>query len=247
MSETSWDWAALIVVVILFAGLALLSRKTKVNFSWRVIIATVLGILVGVGFSGHTTYVGAFGNVWSEVISALVVPLLLFSIIASISRIGGSGRLKNISVKTIVLLMVNTFTAAVIALVLGLLFQVGKGFNQALPKGTKSHEVPGVLDTLVGLFPSNLAENWAQNQVIPVVIFAILLAVSLNKAASTPRGEQSVAPFKAFVEAGNVVLSKATQIVVGFTPYAVLSLIAAAIGRSNLKSLLPLLAVLLVA
>lgn len=247
MSETSWDWAALIVVVILFAGLALLSRKTKVNFSWRVIIATVLGILVGVGFSGHTTYAGAFGNVWSEVISALVVPLLLFSIIASISRIGGSGRLKNISLKTIVLLLVNTFTAAVIALILGLLFQVGKGFNQALPKGAKPHEVPGVLDTLVGLFPSNLAENWAQNQVIPVVIFAILLAVSLNKVASTPRGEQSVAPFKAFVEAGNVVLSKATQIVIGFTPYAVLSLIAAAIGRSNLKSLLPLLAVLLVA
>ncbi len=247
MSETSWDWAALIVVVVLFAGLALLSKKTKVNFSWRVIIATVLGIIVGVGFSGHTAYVGAFGAIWSKVISAIVVPLLLFSIVASIGRIGGAGRLKNISLKTIVLLLVNTFTAAVIALVLGLLFQVGKGFDQALPKGVKPREVPGVVDTLVGLFPSNLADNWANNQVVPIVIFAILLAVSMNKAASTPRGEKSVAPFKAFVEAGNVVLSKATQIIVGFTPYAVLSLIAAAIGNSSLKSLLPLLGVLLVA
>ncbi|WP_241435137.1 cation:dicarboxylate symporter family transporter [Bifidobacterium coryneforme] len=102
MSETSWDWAALIVVVVLFAGLALLSKKTKVNFSWRVIIATVLGIIVGVGFSGHTAYVGAFGAIWSKVISAIVVPLLLFSIVASIGRIGGAGRLKNISLKTIV-------------------------------------------------------------------------------------------------------------------------------------------------
>lgn len=105
MSETSWDWAALIVVVVLFAGLALLSRRTRVNFSWRVIIATVLGILVGVGFSGHTTYVGAFGSAWSQVISAIVVPLLLFSIIASIGRIGGSGRLRSISLKTVVLLL----------------------------------------------------------------------------------------------------------------------------------------------
>lgn len=196
MSETSWDWAALIVVVVLFAGLALLSKKTKVNFSWRVIIATVLGIIVGVGFSGHTAYVGAFGAIWSKVISAIVVPLLLFSIVASIGRIGGAGRLKNISLKTIVLLLVNTFTAAVIALVLGLLFQVGKGFDQALPKGVKPREVPGVVDTLVGLFPSNLADNWANNQVIPIVIFAILLAVSMNKAASTPRGEKSVAPLQ---------------------------------------------------
>lgn len=247
MSGTILDWTALVLVVLFFVGLALLSRKTSVHFSWRVLIATVMGIVVGLAFAGHTRYVGIFGTIWSNLISAIVVPLLLFSIIANLGRLGGEGRLRKISFKTVILLLLNTLTAALIALGLGLAFHLGRGFNQALPEGYKTHQVPGVLDTMIGLFPTNLVENWAHNQVIPVVIFAILLAVSLNKVAATPKGERSVAPFKAFMEAGNLVLSGATQIVVGFTPYAVLSLIAAAVGGSSLKSLLPLLGVLLVA
>ena len=49
------------------------------------------------------------------------------------------------------------------------------------------------------------------------------------------------------MDAGNVVLSKATQIVVGFTPYAVLALIAAAVSNSDVAALLPLVTVLVVA
>ena len=48
------------------------------------------------------------------------------------------------------------------------------------------------------------------------------------------------------MDAGNVVLSS-TQIVVGFTPYAVLALIAAAVSNSDVAALLPLVTVLVVA
>ena len=80
-----------------------------------------------------------------------------------------------------------------------------------------------------------------------MVIFAILVAVAYNSAAKTAKGAAAVKPFKAFVDAGNVVLSKATQIVVGFTPYAVLALIAAAVSNSDVAALLPLVTVLVVA
>ncbi|WEV42036.1 cation:dicarboxylase symporter family transporter [Bifidobacterium sp. ESL0682] len=247
MTETAWEWLALGVTVLLFAGLAFLSVKKKAGFSARVIIATVLGIAMGLIFKGHTTYVAAFGTVWSNAIGAIVVPLLLFSVIASITNLGSSLRLKNIGIKTVVFLLLNTLTASLITLGLALVFGVGKGFNAAMPQHYQAKHVPAVLDTIIGLFPSNLVANWAANQVVPVVIFAILIGLAYNAAASTPKGEAAVKPFKTFVDAGNVVLSKATQIIVGFTPYAVLALIAAAISKSNLVALLPLLLVLVVA
>ena len=247
MSDTALNWTALAVTVVLFAGLGYLSVGKKAGFSARVLIATALGIVVGVAFKGHTDYVAAFGDVWSNAIAAIVVPLLLFSVIASITNLGESIKLRSVGLKTVVFLLINTFTAALITLGLALLFRVGQGFQFTLPTDYKQREVPEVLDTIVALFPTNLVKNWYSNQVVPVVIFAILVAVAYNQAARTAKGSAAVRPFKAFVDAGNVVLSKVTQIVVGFTPYAVLALIAAAVSNSDVAALLPLLTVLVVA
>ncbi|NMM99763.1 sodium:dicarboxylate symporter [Bifidobacterium sp. DSM 109958] len=247
MSDTAWNWTALAVTVVLFAGLGYLSVRKKAGFSARVLIATALGIVVGVAFKEHTDYVAAFGDVWSNAIAAIVVPLLLFSVIASITNLGESLKLRSVGLRTVFYLTLNTFTAALITLGLALLFRVGQGFQFTMPTDYKQREVPEVLDTIVALFPTNLVKNWYSNQVVPVVIFAILVAVAYNQAARTDKGAAAVRPFKAFVDAGNVVLSKATQIVVGFTPYAVLALIAAAVSNSDVAALLPLLTVLVVA
>lgn len=82
-----------------------------------------------------------------------------------------------------------------------------------MPSDYKQHDVPAVLDTIVNLFPHNIADSWANNQVVPIVLFAILTALAYNAAASTDKGCSAVAPFKTFIDAGNVVFSKATQIV----------------------------------
>ena len=152
MSDTAWNWVALGATVVLFAGLAYLSIRKKAGFSVRVLIATVLGIVVGIAFKGHTDYVAAFGSVWSNAIAAIVVPLLLFSVIAAITNLGESLKLRNIGIKTVVFLLINTFTAALITLGLALLFRVGEGFKFTLPTDYQQREVPAVLDTIVALF-----------------------------------------------------------------------------------------------
>lgn len=142
MSDTAWNWVALGATVVLFAGLAYLSIRKKAGFSVRVLIATVLGIVVGIAFKGHTDYVAAFGSVWSNAIAAIVVPLLLFSVIAAITNLGESLKLRNIGIKTVVFLLINTFTAALITLGLALLFRVGEGFKFTLPPTTSSARCP---------------------------------------------------------------------------------------------------------
>lgn len=241
------DWAALAAAVIAFAALWHLKRTRTAGFGLRVIIATALGIALGLVTQGHTQYVGVFGVIWSQVIAALVVPLLLFSVFSSVTNLGDSLRLRGMAVKTVVFLLLNTLTASLLTLGLASAFRIGVGFQFAMPTDYQQREVPGVIDTIINLFPSNLMANWSANQVVPVVLFSLLAAVAYTAVASTDSGRETVKPFKAVIDAGDAVLSKATQIIVGFTPYAVLSLIASAVGDNDILTLLPLLAVLGVA
>ena len=41
-----------------------------------------LGLIVGLVFKGHHTYVAAVGTIYAHVVSAVVIPLLIFSIIS---------------------------------------------------------------------------------------------------------------------------------------------------------------------
>ena len=104
MSDIAYDWIALGVAAILFVILAFLKRKKNAGL----LLATAFGIILGIAFNGHTDYVGAVGSIWSNAITALVVPLLLFSIISSITNLGESMRLKSIGAKTVFFLLLNT-------------------------------------------------------------------------------------------------------------------------------------------
>lgn len=241
MSEAVLEWISLAVGLIFFGGLYFLKKK-HVNFGIRTLVATALGVALGLLFPGHYTYIAAFGTIFSRVISALVVPLLLFSIVASLTNLGDSIRLKAVGLKTVLFLLLNTFIAAIITLGASVFLQVGKGFNYELATDYEAAEVPTVIDTLVSLFPQNLANHWASGQVVPIVIFLILVAVAYNKVAA--KDPEKVEAFKKFIDAGNTVMGKVVSIVISYTPYAVLSLIARQVSRSSLKELLPLLNVL---
>lgn len=242
--DTLLNLGALILAAVFFVFLYYLAKK-KVNFGIRTILAAGLGIVVGLIFGEHYTWVAAVGTIYIHVITAIVIPLLLFSIISSVTSLGSSIRLKAIGGKTVFFLVLNTAIAAAITLVVSVGVGVGKGFEYELATDYEAAEVPSFVDTIVDLFPSNLASNWANGDVVPIVIFALLIAVACN--SLMPEHEKEIEPFKKFIDAGNKVMGKVVNIVVSFTPYAVLSLIARAVGRSSIQDLLPLLSVLVLA
>jgi hypothetical protein len=195
-------------------------------------------------FKENYTYVAFFGNVYTRILSALVIPLLLFSIISSITSMGSSIRLKKVGLKSILFLLLNTFTAATLTLIAAVGLGIGNGFQYEAVTNYEASEVPSLVDTLLGLFPNNIISHWSNGEVVPIVTFALIVAIAYNTLAAH---NEEVAPFKAFVDAGNKVIGQAVSWLMDFTPFAVLSLIARAVGRSSVADLLPLLGVLALA
>ena len=180
MSINTTDFAALAVTVVLFAVIYYLDYKKGVDFGLLTLLATVFGIAVGLGFGNHFTYVEIFGRIYTNVLTALVVPMLLFSIIASITNLSESIHLKKIGGKSIFFLILNTAIASTITVIVAVILNVGDGFAYKVADGYQKVEVPSVVDTIVNLFPSNFATNWSEGQIIPIVVFAIIIALSYN-------------------------------------------------------------------
>lgn len=236
------ELGSLLLAGIFFGILYYLDKVRNYDFGLLTILGLGFGIIVGSVFKGHYLYLAALGTIYTNLIMAIVIPLLLFSIIASITNLGKSIKLKKISFKAILFLLLNTLLASMITLILALVSNVGNGINYQLASDYKAVEVPAFVDTLTNLFPSNLANSWVKGEVVPIVIFAIIVAVAYNKAASND--VKAVLPFKRFIDAGNRVMGEVVNFVISFTPYATLVLIARAVSKSAITDLLPLLSVL---
>ena len=244
MTFTVLDFVAAAVALVMFAVLFFLDKKKNLDFSLLILLGTAFGILLGVLFTTHYNIVAMVGTIYSQALSAFVVPLLLFSVTASITNLSDSIRLKNIGLKSVLWLLFQTLSASVLTLIAAEIFNVGANFHYVPEAATKAREVPSVIDTIVGLFPSNLVAQWSTNAVVTVIVFAIIVALAYN---SLVKDNPDVVYFKKFIDAGNKVMSGAIGIVIDFTPYAVTALIFRAVGANKISDMLPLLLVLVIA
>lgn len=237
--------AALGVAFILFGILYYLQKKKNVDFGIRTILALILGLTLGIFFKGHVSYVSVAARIYTNLISATVIPLLFFSIISSISSLDNIKKLKSIGLKSVGWLTANTLTASIITLGLAILFKVGKGGGFTLPTDYEAKEVPTFIDTIVSLFPKNVVSHAANGEVVPFIVFAIIIGIAV--VALNSEQPEAVAPFKSFIDSSNKVIFTVIGFVIELTPYAVLALVANAVSRNGVEDLLPLITVLLVA
>ena len=231
--------AAVAITVVLFVLLSYLGRKKNVDFRILTILALVFGIVIGIIFKGHVELTAVFGRIYTNLISALVIPLLFVSIISSISSLDNISKLKTIGLKSIFWLVANTFTASLLTLIIAGSLKVGQSINFTLPTDYEPKEVPSFLDTIVGLFPKNVVSHAANGEIVPFIVFTIMAGVALVYLQ-----EREKEPFKNFIDSANKLMFVVVEFVVDLTPFAVLSLIANAVSTYGAKELIPLLGVL---
>lgn len=248
----SYETAALLVTVGLFAGIHVLGRL-RVNFSVLTLGALVLGVGVGVVFEGRLDYVEPIGKVYLNLLLAIVAPLIIVSILSSITSLGSTAQLRTIGARSIFWLM--TLNAIAVVLTLGLALQVGLGRDAGITVGDRDVSAlenikKPFTEVFVDFFPTNIVTDIAETNVIPIIVFSVGIAVAYSLIAD--HRPETVAPFKSVIEAAREVIYRAVGFVIALTPYAVLSLTAVAVARaagqwSQMTSLLGVLVLAYVA
>lgn len=229
--------AVLAAVFTGFFGLRILLKK-RINFSVVTLIALAAGIPIGLLAQGHVSYIEPIGRIYINILLASVAPLIVLSIISSITSLGSLQQLKSIGVRSIGWLLTSNGLAVVLALGLGLFFEIGKGVGETLGGEELSvlkNSVQNFGDVVVNFFPTNIVSDIAGNHIIPLILIAVTLSIAYL--ALSERRAKEVKGFRENVESLKLVVFKAVQYVIKLTPYAVLALTAQVVA--NTKNLGP--------
>lgn len=221
--------SALGITLILFGFLYYLAKR-KVNFGIRTLIAMIFGILIGLIFQGQVDLVRIFGQIYTRLISAIVVPLIFISVIASIIKLENTAKLKSIGLGSIFWLSLNTLIAAILGVVVSKLFKLGVGVTILENTEASTATVPTLLETILNLFPRNIFAHAANQEIIPLLIFALMIGFTFVKLRERI---PSLSTFKDGIDALNTLLFGLVRSIIKLTPYAVLSLIAYATSRHS--------------
>lgn len=233
----------LAVAVTIGVCYGLYTVKSKWSFSIRAIIALGFGIIIGVLFKGKTEYVGMFGTIFTKTISMMVIPLLLFSLIRSISSMESMVELKSIGFKAVFWLMFQTGLAAIVGTALGIFTGLGKGSKLQVVADVEAKEIPTLTETITNLFSKNIFTSMAEGKIVPIVIFAIFIGIAIV-AISSGDNKKSLTTFKSFIDEGYEIIKTIVGKIVEFLPYAIVCLMANTVSGSDAAILKPLVVII---
>lgn len=234
------NFLALFVGFISFGIIYFLSKKK--SFSFLTVIALGLGVVIGLFFKGNTDYLSIFGTIYVKVISMMVIPLLMVSLIRSIYKMESIQALKSIGLKTFFWLLFQTFLAGIVGLFLALITNLGKGSQLSLVQGFTEKEIPPFTQVITDLFSSNLFQSMAEGKVIPIVFFSIIIGIAVVVVRGDGRDVQA---FMSFIDACHILIYQIVKVIIKLLPYAIVPLMANTLATSDTSVLKPLILVII--
>lgn len=219
----------------------------RIGLTGWIFIALVAGIAVGVACNmgvpagsavDEVLIEGLFylvGQGFIRLMQMLVVPLVFCSIVCGAASIGSGKALGKVGGLTVLLYLLTTAVAVVMALGVAQLINPGLGLDMSAihAQEASSAEPTSVTTTLLNIIPSNVFTALADGTMLQIIFFALILGVILGQL-----GEQ-VDVVKRFFEQFNVIMMKMVGLVLKVAPIGVFCLISRTFANLGFDAVVP--------
>ena len=204
-----------------------------------------LGIAAGMLLMGRPDiaeiYIKPFGTLFLNLLKFIVVPIVLFSIMNGVISMKDIKKVGSIGGKTVIYYMCTTFFAVTMGLLIANLFKKGFPVLSTSSLEYTAAETPSFIQTLIGIFPSNIIQPMAEASMLQVIVVALLFGFGTIVAGK--KGEV----FGNFVESANDVSIAVMSFIIKLSPIGVFCLITPVVAANGPQILGSLAFVLLVA
>lgn len=213
----------------------------KLNLTIQIIIALVLGLIVGQLYrSTHAdeTQLKSFaGNIqllsdiFLRLIKMIIAPLVFSLLLTGIAKVNDFKTVGRMGLKTLIYFTGATLIALITGLVLVNIFQPGTALhlqNTLASSGVEPKSFDGH-EFISHIFPESIVNAMAQNQILPIIVFVVFFAVAT--AALHEKGKVIIDFFDAVSHA----MLKVTGYVMKLAPVGVFGATAAVITTQGLQ------------
>lgn len=195
---------------------------TKTPLILRIAIGLVIGVLLGL-FLPQAEFVATFGDIFVGALKAIAPILVFVLVVASLASAGKGigGRFKTV----ILLYMLSTFLAAVVAVVGSYIFRVtiplSESVQQTAPSGLGE-----VFKTLLGNMVTNPVTAIMSGNYTGILTWAVVLGLALR--ASKDATKEMLNDISAGV-------SKAVAWVIQLAPFGIMGLVFSSVGEYGIE------------
>ena len=208
----------------------------KVKVHTQILIAIVLGVIIGFALGEKAVHLKVVGDIFIQLLKMIIIPLIMASMVAGIVSLGDVRRLGRIGLKTFMYYMATTLLAVGVGLVLVNLMKPGVGVDMGAEAAVDmaGRETPSIVSIIKDIVPENVFAAMAQDKVLSVIFFSLLLGVAISSTGEKAR------PLTVLFEGLNTVMMKVTDWIMRLAPVGVFALMAYTIGTMGLSVVRPL-------
>ena len=223
--------------------------KKSVGLTTWILISLVAGIVVGIVCSmavPNGSPVDAYlveglfyvlGQWFIRLMQMLVVPLVFCSIVCGAASMSDPKMLGKVGVGTIVMYLLTTALAVVIAILLAQLTSPGIGLDmseivQVEPKATSTDQT--MADMLINIIPTNIVAAMNNGTMLQIIFFALVLGFILGRLG------KKVATVNRFFTQFNAVMMYMIGLILKVAPIGIFCLIARTFANLGLTGILPM-------
>ena len=188
------------------------------------------------------------GTIFLNALKMVVIPLIMTAIISGMVGVGQDSGLGKLGVKTVGFYMLTSFMAIMTGLILVNLFHPGvingQPAKDLLGLATDTAQVLQKVEgrstgdfaqIFLQLFPPNLIDAAANNQLLGLIVFSLLFGFYLRTAHGRA-GET----LRQVMQASYQIMMSITMLIIRFAPIGVFGLIAAVVAKTGFDAIKPL-------
>ena len=157
------------------------------------------------------------GQIFKNLLLLIVVPLVFFSLVSGISSLSNMVKLGSIASKTIMLYLMTTAFAVIIAIFFGWVFNIS-GYEGEVGSFNAPSGETSLYDTVLRVFPNNIFGAFVENNMLGIVFISILFGIALNLT------DDLTDKLSKNFEKLNIVFMKIVLIIMSFAPIGVFCL-----------------------
>lgn len=161
-------------------------KLKKISLTAQIGIALVLAVIAGVLLSNHAdfvnTYIKPFGIIFLNLLKFIVVPLVLFSIMAGILSMNDVSKVGKLGFRALLYFMTTTLFAVALGLIVpSLLKGILPLIHISTEAAAETIEAPhlSVMDQLVNMFPNNILEPVSSMAMMQIIVIALFFGIAM--------------------------------------------------------------------